>query len=97
MSTFDGEDKRTLYDGKDCMKKFCTSLREHTEKIIDVEKWKISPLTKNKLKSHQDAKACYVYGKRILRKLSKCINYQKIATMVILQVNIEAQHIVFVI
>ena len=26
------EDKHTLYRGKDCMKKCCTSLREHAKK-----------------------------------------------------------------
>ena len=34
------EDKHTLYCGKYCMKKFCTSLREHTKNIIDFEKKK---------------------------------------------------------
>ena len=36
MSTIWGfdhiDDKHTLYSGKDCMKKFCTSLREHGKK-----------------------------------------------------------------
>ena len=32
--------KHTLYRGKDCMKKFCTSLREHAKNIIDFEKKK---------------------------------------------------------
>ena len=36
------------------------------------------PLTKEELKSHQNAKVCYVCGKRILKKLSKSINYQKV-------------------
>ena len=36
------------------------------------------PLTKEELKSHQDAKACYICGKRILKKLSKSINYRKV-------------------
>ena len=31
------EDKHTLYCGKNCMRKFCTSLREHTKKITDFE------------------------------------------------------------
>ena len=35
-------------------------------------------LTKKELKSHQDAKACYICGKRILKKLSKTINYRKV-------------------
>ena len=32
------ENKYTLYRGKDCMKKFCESLREHSKNIIDFEK-----------------------------------------------------------
>ena len=29
------ENKHDVYRGKDCMKKFCKSLREHTMKIIN--------------------------------------------------------------
>ena len=36
------------------------------------------PLTKEELKSHQDAKLYYICGKRILKKLSKSINYWKV-------------------
>ena len=36
------------------------------------------PLTKEELKSHQDAKVCYICQKRILKKLSKSINYRKV-------------------
>ena len=32
------ENKHTLYHGKDYMKKFCESLREHAKNIIDFEK-----------------------------------------------------------
>ena len=46
------------------MKKFCTSLREHAKNIIDFEKKKMLPLTKEELKSHQDAKVCYICGKK---------------------------------
>ena len=35
-------------------------------------------LTKEKLKSHQDAQECYIYGKRIKKKNAKNINYQKV-------------------
>ena len=44
------EDKHTLYCGKDCMKKLCTSLKEHEKSIIDFEQKKMSPLTKEELK-----------------------------------------------
>ena len=50
MSTILGidnvENKHTLYCGKDCMKKSFTSLREHAKNIIDFEKKKMLPLTK---------------------------------------------------
>ena len=70
----DIENKHTLYCGKDCMKKFAESLREHAKNVIDFEKKKMLPLTKEESKSHQDAKVCYICGKRIF----KSINYQKV-------------------
>ena len=36
------------------------------------------PLTKEKIKSHQDAKVCYFCRKRMLQKLAESKNYQKI-------------------
>ena len=62
------ENKHTSYRGKDCMRNFCESLREHT----------MLPFTKEELKSHLDAKARYICGKRILKNLSKSMNYQKV-------------------
>ena len=72
------ENKHTLYCGKYFIKKSFTSLREHAKKIIDFGKKKMLPLTKEGLKPHQDAKVCYICGKRILKKLSKSINYRKV-------------------
>ena len=57
------ENKHTLHRGKDCMKKFCKSLREHTKNIIDFEKNKMSTLTKEELKSHQDVKVLHLWKK----------------------------------
>ena len=50
------------------MKKFCTSLREHAKNIIDFEKKKMLPLTKEELKSHQDPKVCYICEKNVSKK-----------------------------
>ena len=66
------ENKYTLYREKDCMKKFWKSWREDAKNIIDLKK--MLPLTKEELKSHQDGKFCYIFGKEILRTLSKNIN-----------------------
>ena len=57
------------------MKKCCESLREHAKHIIDFEKKKMSPLTKEELKSYQDAKVCYICGKRFLKKFTYDKNY----------------------
>ena len=40
------ENKHTLYRGKDCMKKFNSSLREHATDILNLEKKNMIPLTK---------------------------------------------------
>ena len=55
------------------MKKFCRSLSEHAKNIINFEKLceyfekvEMLSLPKEELKSYQDAKVCYIYGKRIL-------------------------------
>ena len=60
---------------KDCMKKFCESLREHVKNIYNFQKKKMLPLTKEELNSHQVAKVCYICGKIILKNLSKSVNY----------------------
>ena len=82
MATIQGfdhlEEKHTLYRGSDCMKKFFNSLRKHTKNIIDFEKRKKLPLTKEELKSHQDANVSYICGERIVKTFSKSINYRKV-------------------
>ena len=70
------EKKHTLYREKDCIEKFCFSLRDHKKNRIDFEK-KMFPSTKGELKSQQDAKVCYICGKRILKQLSESLDYWK--------------------
>ena len=52
------------------MTKICESLREHTKKML--------PLTKEELKSHQDAKVCYICGKGFLKVFTNDKYYQKV-------------------
>ena len=72
------ENKHTLYRGEDFMRKFCKSLIEHSKNINDFEKEKILLLTKEEIKSYQDAKICYICGKRILKKFPNHKNYRKV-------------------
>ena len=61
------KDKHTLYRGKDCMEKFCESLREHSKGIIGFEKKIMLPLTNKELRSYENAKVCYFCGKHIIK------------------------------
>ena len=56
------ESKHDVYRGKDCMKKFCEFLREHTMKIpIFKKKKKIKLLTKEQQESYENVKICYIF------------------------------------
>ena len=52
------------------------------------------PLTKEEIRSNQDAKICYICGKRILTKFDNDRNYGKVREHCRF---IEPQHVVFVI
>ena len=71
------ENKRSLYRGEDCMKKFCSSLREHATNVTNFENKKPLTLTK-KSKLHQGVTACYICGKRLLKMFAKNKNYQNV-------------------
>ena len=92
------ENNHTLCGREDCMKKFCSSLSEHATNILNFEKKKILLLIKEEVKLHQDARKSCICGKIILQTLAKSKNYRKVRSHChFIQVNIEAQHIVFVI
>ena len=78
------------------MKKFCDSLREHAKNITDFEKKQMLSLTREELISYQHAEVCYIWESKILKMFSEDINYPKVRLIVIMYVNIGAQHILFV-
>ena len=53
------EDKHTLYRGKDCMKTFCESLREHAKSIIDFKKKTNVTVNKKRIRITRRCKVCY--------------------------------------
>ena len=57
----ESRNKLNYYRGKDCMKKFCKDLKEHAMRIINYEKKKIIPLTKEEEKiNYNDQQICYI-------------------------------------
>ena len=59
----ESKNKLNYYRGKDCMKKFCKDLKEHATRIINYEKKKIIPLTKEEKINYNDQQFCYICKK----------------------------------
>ena len=55
--------ENNYYRGKDCMKKFCKDLKEHATRIINYQKKKIIPLTKEGKINYNDQKVCDICKK----------------------------------
>ena len=69
----ESKNKLNYYRGKDCMKKFCKDLKEHATRIIDYEKKKIIPLTKEEKINYNDQQICYICKKKLTRVIKNII------------------------
>ena len=72
------EYKHDVCRGKDCIKKFCESLREHAMKIMNFKKKKVKLLTKEQQESYENAKICYICKEKIENKYLKDKKYHKV-------------------
>ena len=74
----------------------CESLGEHTKNIIDLEK-KNATINKIRTKITSRCKSILHLQGKILKSLLKVTIIEKLEILVIIQVDIDAQHIVFAI
>ena len=72
------EENHDIYRGKDCMKKFCESLRERAMKIINFKKKKMKVLTKEHQEFYENAKICYICEQKFENKYVKDRKYHKV-------------------
>ena len=63
------ENKYSLYPGEDCMKKFCSFLREHATNVINFKNKKMLPLTKKRAKITPRCNDVLNLWKKILKKV----------------------------
>ena len=92
------ENKYDVYRGKDCMKKFCESLREqYALKVINFKKKKMKLLTKEQHESYENTKICYICKEIFENKYFKDNKYRKVKIIVIIQRNIGVLGIAYVI
>ena len=57
------ENKHDVCRRKDCMKRFCESLREHAMKMINFKNKKVKLLTKEQQESYENPKICFICKK----------------------------------
>ena len=72
------ENKLDVYRRKDCMKKFCESLREHAMEIIYFNKKKTKLLTNEQQKSYENANICRNCKQKFKDKHAKDKKYRKV-------------------
>ena len=64
VCSFDSkEDKHSFYRGEDCIKKFCSELKELGTKLINYEQKEMTVLTSDDVALYQSQKQCYICGK----------------------------------
>ena len=64
VSSFNSkQNKHSFYRGKDCIKKFCSDLKELAAKIINYKEKEMIPLTDNENKFYEEQKVCHICKK----------------------------------
>ena len=64
ISSFDSkENKHNVYRRRDCIKKFCSDLKELRTKMINYEEKEIIPLTNNENKLYEEQEKCHICQK----------------------------------
>ena len=82
ISSFDlRENKPSFYRVKDCIKRFCSDLKELATKIIDYEEKEMIPLTDNENKFYEEQEKCHICQKEFCydkNEIKKFKLYQKV-------------------
>ena len=66
ISSFDSrENKHNFYRGRDCIKRFCSDLKELVTKIINHEEKEMIPLTDNENKFYEEQEKCHICQKEV--------------------------------
>ena len=67
VDTFDSkQNKHSFYRGKDCIKRFCSELKELGAKIINYKQKEMIPLTDNENKYYEEQGKCHICQKEHL-------------------------------
>ena len=77
VCSFDSkQDKHNFYRGKDCIKKFCSELKELGTKIINYEQKEMIPLTDNENKYYEEQKEYFICQKEFCYDKNKKMKFK---------------------
>ena len=94
------KDKHSFYRGKDCVKRFCSELKELGKKVINYEQKEMTPLTDHQNKYYEEQKECCICQKGFCNNKKQRMKfklYKKLEIIVILQEHLEELLIALVI
>ena len=57
------KNKHNFYRGRDCVKRFCSDLKELGTKIVNYKQKEMIPLTDNENRYYEEQKKCYICQK----------------------------------
>ena len=80
VCSFDSkEDKHSFYRGNDCIKKFCSELKELGTKVVNYEQKEMTPLTSDDVALYQSQKVCYICKRAffMIKNWKRDLNYTK--------------------
>ena len=101
VCSFDSkEDKPSFYRDNDCIKKFCSELKELGTKVVNYEQKEMTPLTDDENRYYEEHKYATYAEKHfvMIKNKKRDLNYtKKLEIIVILQENLEELLIAFVI
>ena len=94
------KNKHNFYRGRDCIKRFCSDLKELGIKIVNYEEKEMMTLTDNENKFYEEQKECHICQKEFFynKNEKRTLKYtKKLEIIVIIQENLEELLIAFVI
>ena len=99
VSSFDSkQNKHNFCRGKDCIKRFCSDLKELGTKIINYEQKEMIPLTDKENKFYEEKEKCYICQKEFCYDKNKNLNCTKKSEIIVIILdNLEELLIAFAI
>ena len=77
ICSFDSkQNKHSFYRGKDCIKRFCSELKELGKKIVNYEQKEMTALTVDENRYYEEQKECYICKKKFCNNKNQILKFK---------------------